>query len=240
VILALGGASWPSTGSDGSWPSALAKLNVETAPWSAANCGWEVAWPAAALALSEGCPLKNVALSAGGMSVKGELVFTSYGLEGGAIYALGAALRAMPTPVLTLDFKPDQSAAQLVAKMGPIQRNFLAEARVRWKLSVAAAAILESQGPYPSLEALVAKTKSCPLPLLGPRPIAEAISSSGGARWSGLDEGLMVRAHPGLFLAGEMIDWEAPTGGYLIHGCFAMGTRAAEAAVQWCAARHVT
>jgi hypothetical protein len=239
VILAMGGASWPATGSDGAWTGLLGKLGVEIAPWAPVNCGWEVEWAPEVLAAAEGQPLKSIAASAGGAMAKGELLVTRYGLEGGAIYALGTALRQMAAPVLTIDFKPEQSAAQLAARMGPIRRNLLAEARVRWKLPEAAAAILAGRGPFAGVEALAAETKACAIPLLRPRPIAEAISSAGGVAWSGLDEGLMLRAHPGLFLAGEMIDWEAPTGGYLIHGCFAMGARAAESAVQWCSARHV-
>jgi predicted flavoprotein YhiN len=140
--------------------------------------------------------------------------------------------------VLTIDFKPPFTAAQLVAKMGPITRNFPAEARQRLRLSEAAVAILAERAPrWNSVADFIADVKAFPLRLTGPRPIAEAISSAGGVQWSELDENLMLRRLPGVFLAGEMIDWEAPTGGYLMQGCFATGTRAGAAAARWSAGR---
>lgn len=236
VILALGGGSWPETGSDGGWVSALSALGVGIAPLSPANCGWEVAWPPAVLVSAEGQPLKNISARAGGTSAEGELLVTRYGLEGGVIYQLGPALRAMPEPEIVIDFKPAHTVGQLVKKLGNCPRNFLAEARVRWKLSDAACAILENlpgRAPFTSAESLATTVKACALRLTGPRPLAEAISSAGGVRWAELDSSLMVRRLPGIFVAGEMIDWEAPTGGYLMQGCFATGTRAARGALQW-------
>ncbi len=233
VILALGGGSWPETGSDGAWVSVLEKLGVEIAPLLPANCGWEHPWPRAVLDVAEGQPLKSIAVRAGGVEVRAELLVTKYGLEGGALYQLGPQLRT--TPELAIDFKPSSTIEQLIAKMGPIRRNFLAEARARWKLNDAVFAIITNV-PEPrewkSAAALAAHVKHCPLRLTGPRPIAEAISSAGGVCWRELDEHLMLRKLPGVFVAGEMIDWEAPTGGYLIQGCFATGTRAARGAVQ--------
>ena len=232
VILALGGGSWPETGSDGAWTSVLESLGVEIAPLQSANCGWEFPWPRAVLDAAEGQPLKSIAVRAGGTEVPGELLVTKYGLEGGALYQLGPQLRA--TPELAIDFKPSSTVEQLVAKMGPIRRNFLTEARARWKLNDAVFAIV-SHVPEPreweSAAALAAHVKDCTLRLTGPRPIAEAISSAGGVCWRELDEHLMLRKLPGIFVAGEMIDWEAPTGGYLIHGCFATGTRAGQGAL---------
>ena len=232
VILALGGGSWPETGSDGAWAAVLESLGVEVAPLRSANCGWEYPWPRAVLDAAEGQPLKSIAARAGGAEVRGELLVTKYGLEGGALYQLGPQLRA--TPELAIDFKPSSSIEQLVAKMGPIRRNFLAEARARWKLNDAIFSIV-SHVPEPraweSAAALAAHVKECPLKLTGPRPIAEAISSAGGVCWRELDDNLMLRKLPGVFVAGEMIDWEAPTGGYLIHGCFATGTRAGRSAL---------
>ena len=240
VILALGGGSWPETGSDGAWTAILARLGVEAAPLLPANCGWEFPWPPAVLAAAEGQPLKSIAVRAGEVEAKGELLVTKYGLEGGAIYQFGPALRAMTAPDLVIDFKPTSTVAQLVAKMGPIRRNFLAEARQRWRLSDAAFAILNHLGPaasFTTAESMAAAVKNCTLRLTGPRPIAEAISSAGGVRWSELDGGLMLRRMPGVFVAGEMIDWEAPTGGYLMQGCFATGTRAARSALDRWACR---
>jgi uncharacterized flavoprotein (TIGR03862 family) len=236
VILALGGGSWPETGSTGAWTSILEQLGVAIAPLQPANCGWEHPWPAAFLATAEGRPLKSIVARAGAMEARGELLITRYGLEGGAIYQLGPALRALPTPELIIDLKPASTVAQLVAKLGPIQRNFLAEARARWRLSDAAHAVLAHSAPEgaaASAESLAQAAKRCILRLAGPRPLGEAISSAGGVCWSELDAQLMLRRWPGIFLAGEMIDWEAPTGGYLLQGCFATGTRAARSALAW-------
>jgi uncharacterized flavoprotein (TIGR03862 family) len=223
AVFALGGGSWPQTGSDGAWTAHFAAAGIAISPLQPANCGWECAWSPALLAAAEGQPLKGIAVSAGDATVPGELLITRYGLEGGAIYQLGAILRAMPEPRIQIDFKPAVSAEKLRGKMGPITRNFLAEARTRWKLSAAAAALLAERAPFASLDDLIAGTKRHEVRLTGPRPIAEAISSAGGVAWAEVDENLMLRKRPGIFIAGEMLDWEAPTGGYLIHGCFATG-----------------
>ena len=236
VILALGGGSWPQTGSDGMWIPVLEKLGVAVAPLTPSNCGWEISWPPALLAQAEGQPLKNITVRAGETTAVGELLVTSYGLEGGAIYQLGPALRAMPEPTIVIDFKPAHTVELLVKKLGNCPRNFLAEARSRWRLSDAAFAILENlpgREPFTAAKALAETVKNCALRLTGPRPLAEAISSAGGVRWRELDSALMVRRLPGIFVAGEMIDWDAPTGGYLMQGCFATGTRAARSALAW-------
>lgn len=236
VILALGGGSWPNTGSDGGWVETLAPLGIAVAPLQPANCGWEVDWPAEVLVAAEGQPLKNITVRAGDAEVRGELLVTRYGLEGGSLYQLGPALRAMSEPAITIDFRPMLTVEQLVARMGPIRRNFLAEARQRWRLSDAVFAILAHSpagAMASSSESLAVALKQCIVPLTQPRPIAEAISSAGGVCWSELDDSLMLRRLPGVFLAGEMIDWEAPTGGYLMQGCFATGTRAGQGALNW-------
>ncbi len=232
AILALGGASWPETGSDGAWTEILAQLGVGIAPLQPANCGWEYPWPPSVLAAAEGQPLKSIAARVGSVEVRGELLITRYGLEGGAIYQLGPALRAAAQPGLVIDLKPAHSLEQLIAKMGPVQRNLLAEARERWRLSDAAFALLEMGEPFPDVASIAAVAKACTLRLTGPRPIAEAISSAGGVQWDDLDHRLMLRRIPGVFVSGEMIDWEAPTGGYLIHGCLATGAHAAMGAVE--------
>jgi uncharacterized flavoprotein (TIGR03862 family) len=234
VILALGGASWPQTGSDGSWISVLEHLGITISPLLPANCGWEIPWPEELLAKAEGKPLKNIAAGAGGEDVAGELLVTRYGLEGGAIYQLGKALRSMREPVIRIDFKPTFTAGRLVAKMEGVKRNLFGEAVRRWRLSEACAAILtylQGDAAWESAAQLAAAVKCCQIALAGPRPIAEAISSAGGVRWSELDDRLMLRKLPGVYVAGEMIDWEAPTGGYLMQGCFATGTRAASSAL---------
>jgi len=236
VILALGGGSWPDTGSNGTWVAALENLGVTVAPLTASNCGWELAWPSAVLVQVEGQPLKNITARAGETTATGELLITNYGLEGGVIYQLGPALRALARPEISIDFKPAHTVEQLVKKLGNCPRNFLVEARSRWRLSDAAYAILEHlprPQPFASAVELATTVKTCVLPLTGPRPLAEAISSAGGIRWSELDSTLMLRRLPGVFVAGEMVDWDAPTGGYLMQGCFATGTRAARSALAW-------
>jgi uncharacterized flavoprotein (TIGR03862 family) len=240
VILALGGGSWPETGSDGGWVEILARRGIDVAPLQSANCGWELEWPAELLARAEGSPLKNVVVSAGGESAAGELMITRYGFEGGAIYQLGAALRAMGSPEVAIDLKPGLTESRLIEKLGPAKRNLLAEAKQRWRLGVGAEAILDhhpERDSWITPEAMARAVKQCRVPLRGPRPIAEAISSAGGVRWPELDDVLMLVRLPGVFVAGEMIDWEAPTGGYLIQGCFATGGHAARGALAWLAAR---
>ena len=235
VILALGGGSWPETGSDGGWVKILEQLGVAVTPLVSANCGWELPWPSALLTEVEGKQLKNITARAGVTTAVGELMITRYGLEGGAIYQLGPALRAMAEPEVVIDLKPSFTAEQLVAKLGTARRNFLAEAQSRWRLSDAAFAILKhlaAPDAFNSAAALAATTKECRLRLTGPRPLAEAISSAGGVCWSELDGSLMLRRLPGVFVAGEMIDWEATTGGYLMQGCFATATRAAQGALK--------
>ena len=232
VLFALGGGSWGETGSDGGWTHAFATLGIVHHPLAPANCGWEHEWPTEVLKRAEGKPLKNVHVRAGEAIAIGELLVTRYGLEGGAIYQLGAALRALSEPALAIDFKPTFTITQLVAKMESVRRNFLSEAGLRWRLGDPALALLSCQ-TWTDAESLARVTKHCVIPLLRPRPIAEAISSAGGVCWSELDSTLMLKRFPGLFVAGEMMDWEAPTGGYLLQGCFATATRAATSAVKW-------
>ena len=232
VILALGGASWPQTGSDGQWTGTLENLGISIQPLAAANCGWEHDWNPDFLTLAEGQPLKNVTVRAGEKQFQGELMITRYGIEGGPVYALGKTLRAMPAPWIAIDLKPAHSHEQLVAKMESVRRNFPAEARQRWKLGEAAYALL-ARNEWKDVHSLSHEAKNCVIPLKGPRPVAESISSAGGVCWSGIDSSLMVKRLPGLFVAGEMIDWEAPTGGYLLQGCFATGSLAAKSALAW-------
>ena len=232
VIFALGGGSWPQTGSDGAWTGPFGTLGIACHPLTPANCGWQHPWSPEVLATAEGQPLKNITASAGNITATGELLITRYGIEGGAIYQLGKALREMAEPAIAIDFKPTFTCQQLVAKMESVRRNFLDEALTRWKLSAAAHAIL-GRKPWPDAASLAHETKHCVIPLAGPQPIEEAISSAGGVRWCELDTRLMLKRIPGIFVAGEMIDWEAPTGGYLMQGCFATGTRAGHGATVW-------
>lgn len=230
VVLALG-ASWPQTGSDGAWTAILRQLGVDMVPLQGANCGWECLWTPETLAVAEGQPLHHLSIQAGDQRVQGELMVTRYGFEGSPLYRLGPQLRRMKEPELIIDFKPVFSEAHMIAKMESARRHFYKEARLRWKFTDAMCAILRQQyGEFESAEALAAAAKCCRIPLLGPRPVAEAISTAGGVAWTALNEDLMLQAIPGVYCAGEMIDWEAPTGGFLLQGCFATGTVAGAAA----------
>lgn len=237
VILALGGASWPETGSTATWIPILQDLGVALIPFAPANCGWDVNWNKDILSRIEGSPLKNLTVTAGETSVQGELMITKNGLEGGALYQLGSTLRRMEHPQVILDLKPTFSVKELSNKLTAIKRdNLIKSATASWKLSPAAANLLEEFSPrvaHNNPLLLAGHAKRLVIPLTGPRPIAEAISSAGGVPFTELDEHLMLRRVPGLFLAGEMLDWEAPTGGYLLQGCFATGTRAGSAAANY-------
>ena len=234
IILALGGGSWPQTGSDGRWVETLEKAGITVTALTSANCGWETNWPDSLIEKIEGQPLKNSVASAAGQLAPGEIFITKYGLEGGPLYALGPILRTMETPALTLDLKPTFTAEQLVAKMESVKRHFLKESQYRWKLSEPMRDLLDHyHGPFESAQQLAEHTKALQIPLTKPRPLAEAISSAGGVTWDSLNSELMLSKLPGTFVAGEMIDWEAPTGGYLLQGCFASGTVAAEAALEF-------
>lgn len=235
VILALGGGSWPKCGSDGSWTSLLEAEGIRLTPLRASNCGWETSWPKALLGQAEGLPLKNLQVQAGGETHGGELTITRYGLEGGPLYALGPTLRAMPAPAIAIDFKPNQSKADLMRRMGHVRRNFTREAFRRLNLDPGTRAILKhlpGRGPWTSTEQIITEVKHCRIELSGPRPLQEAISSAGGIAWTELGQDLMLKRLPGMFVAGEMIDWDAPTGGYLLHACLATGTLAARAATR--------
>ena len=229
VVLALGGASWPQTGSDGGWVNAFTKAGIAITPLAPANCGYEVDWPAEFLSQAEGLPLKNIVVRAGEISVAGELLITKYGLEGGAIYQLGSTLRAMRSPQIFIDLKPELSLEKLQLKLAHAKpEHHQRDAARAWRLSPAAAALLSLQAPIQWSADLAGAAKFLPITLRGPRPIEEAISTAGGVSWGELDEALMLKRHPGIFCAGEMIDWDAPTGGYLIQGCFSTATRAAQ------------
>jgi uncharacterized flavoprotein (TIGR03862 family) len=236
VVLALGGGSWPQTGSDGQWTTLLTNAGISIAPLAPANCGWECEWHPGVLNAAEGLPIKNIQASAGALHVNGELLITRYGLEGGCIYQLGHVLRQMSHPAITIDFKPTFSVDELVQKSPTRGPDVLKGAVSAWKLSPAAAAVLRLFAHSQScgdIRALATLAKHCVIPLIRPRPLAEAISSAGGVCWSEVDASLMLKKLPGVFVAGEMLDWEAPTGGYLIQGCLATGTRAGAGAATW-------
>ncbi|CAA6689789.1 NAD(FAD)-utilizing dehydrogenases [Lentimonas sp. CC19] len=231
VILAMGGGSWPKTGSNGQWVSILEKHGIAVEKLQSANCGWEANWTEATRTAAEGCPLHNIHVRVGEELHVGELMITRYGFEGTPIYALGRTLREMDAPEIVIDFKPTFTVERLVQKMESARRNFFHEAQLRWKLSKGACAIIQQlHGEFDSAQALAEVVKSCRIPLSGARPLDEVISTSGGVAWNELDETLMLKKLPNVYCAGEMIDWEAPTGGFLMQGCFATGSTAGYAA----------
>ncbi|WP_026351536.1 BaiN/RdsA family NAD(P)/FAD-dependent oxidoreductase [Hymenobacter aerophilus] len=245
ALLALGGASWAKTGSDGAWRPELERIGVPVVPFAASNCGAEVAWSEFFRAKVGRQPLKNVAFSCGPATVRGEIMLTDYGLEGTPVYALTPQLRARLAAggpaTLHLHLKPDLSPAQLLEKLarrktGKSVASFLQEAL---RLGPPVPTLLRELGPatFPATAAEAAALLSAlPIPVTSLRPLDEAISTAGGVAWEALDEHLMLRARPGTFVAGEMLDWEAPTGGYLLQGCFSTGAWAARGLLQWLAA----
>ena len=235
VVFALGGASWPQTGSDALWVEEFRRLGVPVNEFVAANVGWECPWSQAFLGVADGKPLKNLQVTCSGRSVKGELMVTQYGLEGGALYQLTRELRK--SPQIEIDFKPGLSRAQLEerwrADVDPKEG-----ALKLWRMSAAAVALIQEIAQPKTPTQWIAAVKRCRIVFERPRPIEEAISSAGGVPWDQLNDDLMLRSVPGVFCAGEMIDWEAPTGGYLMQGCFVTGTIAGEGAAKWIAKAH--
>jgi uncharacterized flavoprotein (TIGR03862 family) len=244
VILALGGGSWARLGSDGAWVPVLAERDIPLAPLQPANCGFDVAWSAHFSERFAGQPVKPVVASVAGRRQQGEFNITAGGIEGGLVYALSAPLRdALATEgraVLHLDLAPGRTLARLAADLAhPRGRDSLANhLRRRAGIEGVKAGLVRELLPPETLTAaalLAAAIKHLPLPVTAARPIDEAISTAGGVAFEALDERLMLRALPGVFCAGEMLDWEAPTGGYLLTACFATGRAAGLGACAWLA-----
>ena len=232
TVLACGGASWARLGSDGAWTGLVP--DVPLAPFQPANMGFVVDW-SAHMARHLGQPVKGIALHAGGRVSRGEIVLSSRGIEGGGIYAVSRALR--DGAGLVLDLMPDMTAEQVAARLARPRGKTSLSNHLRKVLRldpVKTALLMECGQPLPQeVVALAARIKALPVPHGGPRPMDEAISTAGGIRLEALDEGLMIRAMPGVFAAGEMLDWEAPTGGYLITGALATGLWAGTHAAEW-------
>ncbi|HAQ24561.1 MAG TPA: aminoacetone oxidase family FAD-binding enzyme [Pseudomonas sp.] len=244
TLLALGGGSWARLGSDGAWVPLLQARGVAIAPLQPANCGFEVAgWSQHLVEKFAGAPLKTVSLALPGTSPrKGEFVLTASGIEGSLVYALSAEIRerinASGAATVLLDLLPDRSQAQIAGALArPRGSQSMAKHLHRQlKLDGAKAALLReltAAETFQAPQALAAAIKALPIPLVRPRPLDEAISSAGGVPFEALDENLMLRQLPGVFCAGEMLDWEAPTGGYLLTACFATGRAAAEGMLRW-------
>ena len=247
VVLALGGGSWPKLGSDASWVPLLAGRGLQIAPLQPANCGFNVSWSEHFRTKFAGQPVKSVAIilrnDAGAESWHpGEFVITETGVEGGVIYSVSAALRdeilAKGVATLRLDLAPDRDVPRLTHDLSrprgkrTIATHLQRQAHIE---GVKAGLLREvvSKEDFADPARLAAAIKSLPLRLVTPRPLEEAISTAGGVPFEALDRRLMVRKLPGIFCAGEMLDWEAPTGGYLLTACFASGRMAGAGAVAW-------
>jgi uncharacterized flavoprotein (TIGR03862 family) len=248
TVLALGGASWPRLGSDGAWAKTLAARGVTVSPLWPANCGFTVAWSEIFQKRFEGHPLKGAALSFGPHTVRGEAMITRTGIEGGAVYALSAGLReaivAGGDVTLLMDLRPDLDRNELIgrlsapkgkqsvsnwlrkaAHLSPVGVGLLQEAAITSGVSLSAMSPVSVAGMI----------NAVPVQLNGIAPIARAISTAGGISFDELDVDFMLRKLPGVFAAGEMLDWEAPTGGYLLQASFATGARAGRGVLKWLA-----
>ncbi len=247
VVLALGGGSWRKLGSDGAWVSVLAERGIAIAPLRPANCGFDVNWSPHFAEKFAGHPLKAVTVSftdaAGTLhSRQGDLMVTAGGVEGGLIYALSAPLRdeieARGSVVIYIDLVPGKTLSRVIAEVDHPRgsRSMSSHLQSRANITGVKRALLRECLPrdvFDQPELLAKAIKSLPLPLNVVRPLDEAISSAGGVRFEELDQNLMVNSYPGLFCAGEMLDWEAPTGGYLLTACFASGRRVGLGVLDW-------
>jgi uncharacterized flavoprotein (TIGR03862 family) len=249
VVLALGGGSWARLGSDGAWLPLLAARGVDVAPLAPANCGFDVDWSEHFSGRHAGEPLTTVAITSRGadgrtLRKQGQFVVTAGGVEGSLIYALSAALRDQITAdghaTIHLDLLPDLSPQRVADEVTRPRgaRSMASHLQSRLGIKGVKAGLLReclSKEEFSDVERLAAAIKMLPVRLLRPRPIDEAISSAGGVRWAAL-QGTMLKAVPGVFVAGEMVDWEAPTGGYLLTACLAGGLAAGRDALAWRAA----
>ncbi|WP_437422022.1 TIGR03862 family flavoprotein [Stutzerimonas chloritidismutans] len=244
VLLALGGGSWARLGSDGAWVPLLEARGIPVRALRPANCGFDVTgWSAHLRERFAGAPLKTVSLSlAGGEPRKGEFVITATGIEGSLVYALSAGIRERIErdghAQVTLDLLPDHSLEKIVRALTKPRGSQSMAKHLKRQLGldgVKAALLRELTAPsaFDDPPCLAQAIKALPIILLHPRPLDEAISSAGGVPFESLDDNLMLRQLPGVFCAGEMLDWEAPTGGYLLTGCFASGRAAAQGMLRW-------
>jgi hypothetical protein len=252
VVLALGGGSWARLGSDGAWVPLLAQRGISVAPLRPANCGFDVGWSPHFSEKFAGHPLKSVIVSftdaAGNLHRRqGDLMVAESGVEGGPIYALSAILRdeiaARGEAVIHIDLVPGKDLPRVIAEVDHPRgsRSMSSHLQSRANIRGVQSGLLRELLPredFDHPERLASAIKSLPLRLIAPRPLDEAISTAGGVAFEALDEHLMVRVQPGVFCAGEMLDWEAPTGGYLLTACFASGRHAGRGVMDWLEGRH--
>jgi uncharacterized flavoprotein (TIGR03862 family) len=248
TVLALGGASWPQLGSDGGWVDAIAQAGIAVTALCPANCGFTVGWSDVFRQRFEGQPLKRIALSFNGHRVRGEAIITASGLEGGAIYALSEPLReaiaAKGEAILHIDLRPDLTADDLARRLARPRgkqslSTFLRKAAALSPVEIGLLheTAIASGAPLSQMQvtALGGLIKAVPVRLTGISPIARAISTAGGISFDEVDEHFMLKRKPGVFVAGEMLDWEAPTGGYLLQASFATGVAAGRGALAYLA-----
>ena len=240
TLLALGGASWPKLGSDGTWAAVLRDAGVAVTALEASNAGVLIPWSEILKSRFQGMPLKRIAIEAGGRRIRGEAIITRDGLEGGAIYALSREIRdgiKNGSSTITMDLRPDIDVVGLTQRLAQGNRkDSLANAlRKTAGLSPAAASLVREAFPTPSRDpaTLAGQIKSVPLRLTGVAALERAISTAGGVSLVAIDENFMLLALPGVFVAGEMLDWDAPTGGYLLQATFSTAARAAAGITEW-------
>ncbi len=241
-VLALGGASWPRLGADGSWASVLAARGIDVKPLVASNAGVNCAWSDTTKQRHAGAPLKRVAATVAGRTVRGEALISQSGLEGGVVYALSRELRhELQTSnrcTLTLDLRPDLDVAQLTARLAKVPRKQSLSNRLRKGAGLAPQAIsvwrdsVQTHVPETD-EAIAGSLKAAALNVTGIQPVEKAISTAGGIAASEFDTHFMLKQLPGVFVCGEMLDWDAPTGGYLLQACFSTGRAAGKYAAQF-------
>jgi uncharacterized flavoprotein (TIGR03862 family) len=242
TVLALGGGSWSRLGSDGAWIPWLEQAGVRVEPLKPSNCGFDVEWSSHFREKFDGHPIKSVVLFFDSFRQQGEFIVTKEGVEGGLIYAASALLRdeisEKGNAIISLDLAPDRSLQWLEEKLSKPRGSRTVASHLEKTVgikSIKAGLLREflSKEDFASVEKLAASIKNLPVSLIAPRPLDEAISTAGGVMFESLDEHLMIRSMPGVFCAGEMLDWEAPTGGYLLTACFASGYVAGLGVLRW-------
>ena len=242
ALLALGGASWPRLGSDAAWVPVLAEKGLEVSPFRPANCGFDVDWSDIFRERFAGEAVKSTVTMSSAGAFQGEFVITKHGVEGSVVYAHSAALRdrleQAGGAALAVDLAPGRTVERLSRDLAKLGRKESFANRMRKAAGLSAVKVGLLREIFPDIAAMpdgfvAARLKHLEIPLLRPRPIAEAISAAGGVAWSGVDENYMLESIPGIFVAGEMLDWEAPTGGYLLTACFATGKAAAKGLAGW-------
>ena len=249
VVLAMGGASWPRVGSNGAWVGPVTEAGIAVAPLRPSNCGFIVAWSATFSNRFAGTPIKNLELTGAGSRARGEAMVTATGIEGGAVYAVSSALRQAidndGSVTMSIDLRPGLTLTEVERLIDRRRRAKDSTATVLRRAGLAPVAIglmrEVTGGPLPTTgQQLAALVKAVPIALVAAQPIDRAISTAGGIRFTEVDERFMLRRRPGTFVAGEMLDWEAPTGGYLLQATFSTGAAAADGVLQWLRAHPPT